>query len=598
MADQDLNKIDVFPWNKNLETGHERIDEQHKNLVRLLNLLAEHLMFENEIELKAIFDELASYADYHFKTEEEIWQQYFKDDDWFVAHRKSHESFLPGTMAIKEAGLDQPLGKVIEEIIKFLIHWLAYHILDNDKRMTLVMTGIDNGLDMAAAKDFADQEMSGAVTVFIDTVLSMYGQLSARTFELMRERNQRIRVEVELREARSDLERQVAARTRELTAEIAERRQIELALRQSEERFRGASLAAADGIILSDASGSITFWNRAAQRIFGYSEEEIVGQPLASLVPHALRSRHKTGFQKAATGSLTEMATDPIEIVGLAKSGAEIPIEVSLSNWEVGGQRFFGAVVRDITERKHLESQIRHAQKMEAVGQLTGGIAHDFNNLLSIASGNLELLRDLVGDDERCERHIGIALQAIARGAGLTQYLLAYSRRQTLSPRRVDLGVLVADFIEILSQVLRKDITFHFHTDDDLWPVIVDPRQLETAILNLAINARDAMPNGGELTLDIRKALLTEEDVEAIPDVQPGNYLVLAMQDTGTGIDPADLEHVFEPFFSTKDVGQGSGLGLSMVYGFVKQSGGHINIDSRVGDGTTVKLYLPRTFDK
>ncbi|MDP6813097.1 MAG: PAS domain S-box protein [Alphaproteobacteria bacterium] len=247
----------------------------------------------------------------------------------------------------------------------------------------------------------------------------------------------------------------------------------------------------------------------------------------------------------------------------------------------------------DLTQHRQFEAQLHQAQKMEAVGQLTGGIAHDFNNLLAVISGNLELLERRARDRSELLPFVGRALAATERGASLTGRLLAFSRNQPLTPRRIDLSQLTVGLRDMLRRTLGATIEVRIETAADLRQCEVDPVQLENAILNLAINARDAMPDGGRLTIATANAHLNADDVPDTDDVEPGHYVLLSVSDTGHGMPPELLERVFEPFFTTKEIGKGSGLGLSMAYGFVRQSGGRIEIDSQVDAGTKVKIHLP-----
>jgi PAS domain S-box-containing protein len=250
--------------------------------------------------------------------------------------------------------------------------------------------------------------------------------------------------------------------------------------------------------------------------------------------------------------------------------------------------------VTDITEHRNSEKQLQQAQKMEAVGQLTGGIAHDFNNLLAVAQGNVELAQEAAEKGGDVRRYLSAIKRVSERGASLTNQLLAFSRKQTLYPESTDVGHLVTEMGDLLSRSMGETIEVEVTRGTDLWPCEVDRNQLESAILNLAVNARDAMPNGG--TLSIRTVNMTVQAGEdALPsDMEPGDYVLVSVADTGTGISKDLLDHVFEPFFTTKDVGHGTGLGLSMVYGFVKQSQGQVTINSVEGEGTTFNLYLPR----
>lgn len=257
--------------------------------------------------------------------------------------------------------------------------------------------------------------------------------------------------------------------------------------------------------------------------------------------------------------------------------------------------------MHDITDRKRaqlerseLERQLLQAQKMEAVGNLTGGIAHDFNNLLSVIIGHLELAADELADRPQVKEYIATCIRAARRGATLTRSMLAFSRQQPLQPVDMDVAATVGELMELLPRTLGETIELKLVTGPDLWPCLADPSQLQTALLNLALNARDAMPEGGALTIEIANARIDAEQAAQSPEVAPGDYVALAVSDTGTGMPPEVIERAFDPFFTTKDVGKGSGLGLSMVYGFAKQSGGHVTIESEVGRGTCVRLYLPR----
>jgi signal transduction histidine kinase len=261
---------------------------------------------------------------------------------------------------------------------------------------------------------------------------------------------------------------------------------------------------------------------------------------------------------------------------------------------EVRQRRSAEAMVKRFQEIEATESQVRQAQKMEAIGQLTGGVAHDFNNILTVITGTIEILDDAVKDRPHLAQITKLMSAAAARGADLTQHLLAFARRQPLQPRSVDVNAMVIDAARLLRPTLGEQIEIESMLAHDSAPALIDPSQLSTAILNLALNARDAMPNGGKLTLETKNVVLDENYAGMNSEVNPGNYVMIAVSDSGEGIPTRLLEKVFEPFFTTKDIGKGSGLGLSMVYGFVKQSNGHIKIYSEEGHGTTVKLYLPQ----
>lgn len=263
--------------------------------------------------------------------------------------------------------------------------------------------------------------------------------------------------------------------------------------------------------------------------------------------------------------------------------------------WDASGRLVQSIITnQEITEQKQTEEQLRQAQKMEAVGQLTGGIAHDFNNLLAVIIGNLELLKGELESNEQASDWVETAIAAAERGAGLTQRLLAFSRKQALRPVPVDANSLVMSMLDLLRRTLGEQIEIELVSQVKLWPCLVDPNQLENAILNLAINARDAMLDGGKLTITTSNAWVDEEAARAQADLSPGPYVLIEVSDTGRGMPEEVQRRAFEPFYTTKDIGRGSGLGLSMVYGFIKQSGGHVNVDSELGVGTTIRLYLAR----
>ncbi len=261
--------------------------------------------------------------------------------------------------------------------------------------------------------------------------------------------------------------------------------------------------------------------------------------------------------------------------------------------WSEPVRRHF-FVGRDLTEKRAAEAQFRQAQKMEAVGQLTGGVAHDFNNILTVITGTIGILTDAVADSPQLVAIAKMIDEAAERGASLTKHLLAFARKQPLQPREIDVNALVLEIAKLLHPTLGEHIEIRPLLATDAWTALVDPNQLTTAILNLSLNARDAMPTGGKLTLETNNVYLDEGYAGMHSEVTVGNYVMIAVSDTGSGIPAAHLEKVFDPFFTTKDVGKGTGLGLSMVFGFVKQSNGHIKIYSEEGHGTTVKIYLPR----
>lgn len=495
------------------------------------------------------------------------------------------------------------------------------------------------------------------------------------------------------------------------------------ALRDRDAHISGIMDNVSEGIVTIDDKGTIETVNSSVERLFGYSEGELIGENVKILMPEPDRGQHDTyiaNYHRTGVGKI--LGIGPREVTAQRKDGTAILMELAINEMMVGGKKKFIGVLRDATERKRVEErlnlvyqrlalatelaeigiwewdvtsetliwdeqmyslygvqekgcggtyetsikgvhpedrfrvdgemrtaiagtgkfdtefrvvwpdgQIRHieghgqlrqaaddssicmmgvnwditerkaaeekllqSQKMEAVGQLTGGIAHDFNNLLAVILGNLELLEREIAGDARLTRRVSRATDAARRGAELTSRLLAFSRRQMLQPEVIDLNQNVLGMKDLLRRTLGESIVIETHPAAGLWPAKVDPYQLENAILNLAINARDAMPDGGKLTIETANVYLDEAYVARITDTEPGDHVMVAVTDTGAGMAADVVKRVFEPFFTTKDVGKGTGLGLSMVDGFLKQSGGHATIFSEKGIGTTVKLYFPR----
>ncbi|MBI1180447.1 MAG: PAS domain S-box protein [Alphaproteobacteria bacterium] len=351
---------------------------------------------------------------------------------------------------------------------------------------------------------------------------------------------------------------------------------------------------AASIILALDRQGRVTRFNRKGTEVTGYTEEELAGQNWFDLlVDPAERQEAKRAFAEIVAGDGEELPYLENQI--RAKGGQRRVIGWNLAR--IRDQTGYVVSVlgsgEDLTEQREIERQLLQAQKMQAVGELTGGLAHDFNNLLMAVQGNIEFLRDVVPDDPSVERYTAAALKAVGRGAELTQRLLAFSRKQLLRPEPTSINRLVGDMTELLARTLGPHIRISTEVAADTWDALVDPAQLENALLNLAINARDAMKDGGTLTIATSNETLNDVAAARHPTLSPGQYVVIAVRDTGTGMTQEVLDRAFEPFFSTKDSTRGSGLGLSMVYGFVKQSGGHIEIQSEVGHGTSVLLHLP-----
>jgi PAS domain S-box-containing protein len=376
--------------------------------------------------------------------------------------------------------------------------------------------------------------------------------------------------------------------------DLTDRRLAEDALRASEAR-KGAMLEAAiDGVIGMDATGRITEFSPAAERTFGYRRDDVIGKRLAEvLVPPDLRERHRTGLARyLATGEASILGRR-LELRALRADGRQIPVEVAINRIDVPGPPAFTGYVRDISAQRRLEESLRQAQRMDAIGQLAGGVAHDFNNMLTVIDGFSALLLDDL-DEGDLRRELVMEIQrATARASSLTAQLLSVSRRQVLHLQPVDLNRLVAHLLPLLRRVVPEDVVTNVHTAAEPVVVDIDDAHFEQVMLNLAVNARDAMVSGGTLTIETAIVELDAAFAEGRPGVRPGRHAMLAVGDTGIGMDAATLARIFEPFFTTKDIGKGTGLGLAMVYGTVQQSGGHIWVQSEPGHGTTVRIYLP-----
>jgi PAS domain S-box-containing protein len=389
-----------------------------------------------------------------------------------------------------------------------------------------------------------------------------------------------------------------------ITRDVTERKQASEKLLQSERQFRFLVQGVTDyAIYMIGPTGLITSWNAGAQRIKGYTAAEAIGthfsrfytpeDSLDGLPERALATALQSGrferegwrVRKDGSRFMAHVVIDPIyddekELIGFAK------------------------VTRDMTEKeesaarlKQTELALQQSRKLETIGKLTGGVAHDFNNLLQVISGNLHLLSSEVSGNDRAEKRLARAMGGVTRGAKLATQLLAFGRRQPLEPKVTNISRLLFNFEDLLARSLGEAVEIEIIASAGLWNTLIDTVQIENALLNLAINARDAMKGVGKLTIEAGNAFLDDEYASKHAEVSAGQYVMLAVTDNGSGMSSETIAQAFEPFFSTKPEGEGSGLGLSMVYGFVKQSGGHINIYSEIGHGTTIKLYFPRAHE-
>jgi PAS domain S-box-containing protein len=411
---------------------------------------------------------------------------------------------------------------------------------------------------------------------------------------------------------------------------------VDITERKAAERTRAhlaAMVESSDDVIISkDLEGIITSWNRGAEATFGYRAEEVIGRPIALLFPPDRLNEEDVILDRIRRGE----RIDHFETVRRRKDGREIDVSVTISPIRDANGRIIGAskIARDISDRKRVEATLRElnetlerrveertraleaemrerekaeaalhlAQRLEAIGQLTGGVAHDFNNLLTVVAGNLDLMRHLTSTSgeiskETLRRLIEGTQRAASRGERLTRQLLAFSRQGSIQPQVVDLHETIAGFAAFLQRVVGETVELHLDFDEERRHCKLDPAQFEAAVLNLAVNARDAMPKGGRLTIETSRIAIGAEEARTNPVLGEGSYLVVSVSDTGTGMPLEVMDKVFEPFFTTKEVGKGSGLGLAQVWGFAKQSGGHAAIESEPDKGTTVRLYLPECLE-
>jgi PAS domain S-box-containing protein len=379
-----------------------------------------------------------------------------------------------------------------------------------------------------------------------------------------------------------------------LVEDITEQKLVERQQSASARRLRAFLESAVDAIVTIRSDGAILSVNPAAERMFGYDAAELLGENVSILMPSPHREEHDRYLA-------TYLETGEARILGIGREvearrhdGTVFPVDLAVSELRLGDERLFMGTIRDLSERKLLEASLLQAQKMEAIGRLAGGVAHDFNTLLGTITGYSEMLRDAVPEESSTIRdHVERIHQAAGRGAALTRQLLAFSRRQEVRPRLVDPEALTAETGEMIRRLIGEDILFEHSVEAGVGAVAVDPGQLQQVLLNLAVNAADAMPRGGRLSVRWhREEVARELPTEAGP-LPPGPYAVLEVEDNGVGMDEATRQRIFEPFFTTKETGKGTGLGLSTVFGIVRQWDGGITVESEPGAGTTFRLHFP-----
>ncbi len=383
--------------------------------------------------------------------------------------------------------------------------------------------------------------------------------------------------------------------------DIDARKQAEESLRNSEEYQRAMIACSPVALYTVDVDGTVSSWNTSAERIFGWSAEEIMGKPLP-IVPND-KSHELDRLRERVLNGASFFGE---ELMRLKKDGSLVPISLSVAPVRNDEGEIVGILgaAEDITERKKIEaehkklqSQLLQAQKMESVGRLAGGVAHDYNNMLSVITGYAEMAIDKVPPEDPLQGDLKEILAAAKRSADITRQLLAFARQQTIDPKVLDLNETVESMLKMLRRLIGEDIDLFWEPGPGLWPVKIDPSQLDQILANLCVNARDAIFDVGKITIETENIRFDEEYCADHPGFVPGEYVLLAVSDDGRGMDGQTLEKIFEPFYTTKEVGKGTGLGLSMIYGIVKQNEGFVNVYSEMGKGTTFRIYLPRHID-
>jgi PAS domain S-box-containing protein len=362
---------------------------------------------------------------------------------------------------------------------------------------------------------------------------------------------------------------------------------------QTAARLEAVLEAAVDGVLSIDETGRVIAANPAAERIFGYSAEEILEHNVTLLMPSPFREEHHQYLANYFSTGERKIIGIGREVVGLRRDGSTFPMYLAVGEAFAGDQRLFTGFVRDLTERKRLEEQLIHSQRVEAVGELAGGIAHDFNNLLAVIQGSSEMALVRAAGDDRLRRSLERILQAAERGARLTGQLLAFSRRDVATPRVIDLNEEVEGMRELLGRLTSEEIAFKLRLTAAPSTVEIDPSHFDQILMNLVVNAGAAMPGGGQLKIETQTVWVNGDGKAGSLGLAPGRYVALVVEDTGTGIHPDHLPRLFEPFFTTKEAGRGTGLGLATVHAIVSRRGGAISVRSQLGEGTRFEIYLP-----
>lgn len=387
--------------------------------------------------------------------------------------------------------------------------------------------------------------------------------------------------------------------------DITDRKRIEKALKESERRYRLIHNTVFDGIIITDSTDTIVDLNPSAEKMFGYEKGGLIGTHLTEIMPEGYRERHNEGVKRYLETGITTIMGKITEVEGLKKNGEVFPIELVVSTFLLGGEINFTGTVRDITERKRAEyekeliqARLSQSQKMEAIGRFAGGIAHDFNNILTAIRGNAELALDGVDPSSPLYSRLDGIVLSVLHASKLTRQLLLFSRGQPFELQPLNINGVIENMLKMISRIIGEGFSISTDLPEGLWPVRADEGSIEQVIMNLAVNARDAMPGGGTLSIKTGNAVFTEEECRGLPGSSPGKAVCITVADTGVGMKKEFINRIFEPFFTTKESGKGTGVGLAMVYGVIKQHGGWITVQSEPGEGTVFRIYLPAVDEK
>ncbi len=360
-----------------------------------------------------------------------------------------------------------------------------------------------------------------------------------------------------------------------------------------------------DGLITIDERGTVQSFNKACEKMFGYGAVEVIGKNIKMLMPTPYAENHDQYLQNYRQTGHKKIIGIGRDVEARRKDGTVFPIDLSVAEVKFGSQRLFSGIIRDMSERKMQDDQLRHAQKMEAVGQLTSGIAHDFNNLLTVVLGNTRIIRKLMKMQKEpmpvfadIHERIDDIDVAVQRGADMVRRLMIFTRQRPLQKTIVHLNSCIHDTQGLLARALGEAIEVKTVLGENIWPVNIDQDQFVNALINMAVNARDAMPRGGVLRIETKNVIIDEMNASQYPDLVFGHYAKVIVSDNGMGMPESVRIRIFEPFYTTKPVGQGTGLGLSMIYGLIQQSSGYIDVDSEIGKGTTFRIYLPSLDDQ